>query len=93
MLMHHADAGPNGVPGPLEADRLAIDLDLARIGLDQAVENIHQCAFAGAVLADERVDLPGKDREVDAVIGQDAGELLYDATHFNGDLVHSAPGT
>ena len=51
VLVHHADAVAQGVRGRLERDRLAVDENLARVGLVQAVENLHQGALARAVLA------------------------------------------
>ena len=44
-----------------------------------AVEDLHQRRLAGAVLADDGVDRAGRDREVDAVVGDHAGEALDDA--------------
>ena len=37
-------------------DRLAVDQDLALVGLEQAEQDVHQRGLAGAVLADDGVD-------------------------------------
>ena len=67
--------------GPVIRTDLAVDEHLALVGLDQPVEDVHERALAGAVLAEEGMDLAGPDVEVDVVVGEDAGELLGDAAH------------
>ena len=47
--------------------RLAVDRDLARVGPMHAAENADQRRFAGAVLADQRVDFARHHVEIDAV--------------------------
>ena len=56
--------------------------DLAFVRLVEAVENAHERALAGAVLAEERVHLAGPHIEVDVVVGDHPGEPLRDAAHF-----------
>ena len=63
----------------VDLDRLAVDQDLALVGLVQAVQDRHQRRLAGAVLAEQRVDLAGDHVEVDSVVGDDRAELLRDA--------------
>ena len=65
-------------------DRLAIDADLAGIGLVEAVEDRHQRRFAGAVLADNAVDRALADRQVDVLVGVDGAEALVDADQLDG---------
>ena len=65
--------------GPLMRRGLAVDEDLALVGLQQPVEHVHQRRLAGAVLAEQRVDLTGLDDEVDVVVGHEAAEALRDA--------------
>jgi hypothetical protein len=43
-----------------------------------AAEDLHQGAFARAILAHDRVNFAGSKLKLDAVKGQRAGELLYD---------------
>ena len=52
--------------------------DLARVGLVEPVEDVHQRRLAGAVLAEQRVHLAARELEVDVVVRDDAGEHLRD---------------
>jgi hypothetical protein len=52
MLVHHPDARGNGVLGGVELYRLPIEEDLALVGLQQPVQDVHQRGLAGAVLAE-----------------------------------------
>ena len=63
----------------LHDDGLALPADLAGIGLQHAVDDLDQRALAGAVLAEQRVDLAGQDSQVDAIVGEAARKLLHDA--------------
>ena len=64
---------------------VAVDDDRALVGPVRAVEGLHQRRLAGAVLADDGVDRAGADREVDAVVGDDAGEALDDVAQLDRD--------
>ena len=57
VLVHHADAGGDRVLGGADVHRLVVDQDLALVGLDQPVQDVHQGGLAGAVLAEQGVDL------------------------------------
>ena len=63
--------------------RLAVDQDLAAVGLVEAVEDVHQRRLAGAVLADDAVDRAGRDDEVDVAVGVDRAEALVDAAQLD----------
>ena len=82
VLVHHADAGRDRVAGALEDDGLAVDDDLALVGGVEPVEHVHQGGFAGAVLAQQGVDLAGFDPQVDLVVGHQRAEPLGDALQF-----------
>ena len=69
-------AGGRGVG---DGDRLALPADLARGRLQRAVDDLDQRRLAGAVLAEQRVDLARRDGEVDAVVGPERAEILGDA--------------
>ena len=73
-----------GVRDRPETARVAIHPQLAgeRSSGIASAENLEQRGFAGAVLADERMNLTGRDREVDTVECAYAGELLADAPHL-----------
>jgi hypothetical protein len=80
MLEHHADAAIDGLARIGEADQFAIQPDFALVGMLDAEQDLHQGGFAGAVLADHGMHLAGIDREVDAIIGDDAAGIgLADA--------------
>ena len=70
--------GRDRVARRAERDRLAVDQDLARVRPVEPGEDVHQRALAGAVLAEQRVDLAAAQVEVDAVVRQHAGEALDD---------------
>ncbi len=63
-------------------DLLPVEQDLALVRAREPVQDVHQGGLAGAVLAEQRVDLARPDLEVDAVVGDDARISLRDATHL-----------
>jgi hypothetical protein len=78
------DPHPGGLRlrGMVEGLLHAVDPDRAGVLRVHAGEDLHQRRLAGAVLADERVDLAGAQVEVDAVQDVDAEEALADAAHL-----------
>ena len=84
VLVHHADAEAVGVVRVFDGDDLAVLADLALLGLIQAEQDGHERGLAGAVFAEQRMDLPLAQLERDVVIGHDAREALRDVQHFNG---------
>ncbi len=81
VLVDHPDAAGDRVGRARDADHLAVDEHFPLVGLDQPVEDVHERALAGAVLAEEGMDLAGPDIEVDVVVGEHARELLRDPAH------------
>ncbi|MNT41147.1 hypothetical protein D3C72_1775000 [compost metagenome] len=73
-----------------EAAHFAVEMDLAVIGAGRidARKHLHQRRLAGAVFADQRVDLALAHLEADIVQGLHARKRLGDATHFENDIVH-----
>ena len=67
MLEHHADAELPRHAGTGDPDGLALPQDLARIGLQRTEKHLDQRRLAGAVFAEEGVDLALLDREVDGI--------------------------
>ena len=53
-------------------------------GREGAAQDLHQRALAGAVLAEQGVDLARAELEVDAVEGDGGAEALADARHATG---------
>ena len=79
MLVDHPDTRRDGVLRGVEADRLAVEQDLALVRLQQPVQHVHQRGLAGAVLAEQGVHLAGGHRQVDLVVGHQRTEPLGDA--------------
>ena len=75
-------------PGPGEVLHDVVEQDLALVGVVEAVEHVHQRRLAGAVLAEQAVDLARLDHEVDVVVGDESAEALRDAAEFE---LHSRP--
>ena len=57
VLVHHADAQGVGVVGVMDGDGLAVLADFALLRLVETEENAHQGGFAGAVFAQQCVNL------------------------------------
>src|SRR5207253_11031770 len=55
--------------------------------LFRSVEDVHQRRLPGAVLAEQRVHLAGKEVKVDAVVRDDAGEPDRKSTRLNSSHV------
>ena len=68
-------------------NRLAVQPDLALVGVVEPVEDVHEGRLAGAVLAEERVHLALGELEVDAVVGEDSREPLRDSLELEKGLV------
>ena len=79
MLMHHADAGVDGVLGAVEVGRLAVDEDFALVRAVEPGEDVHQRGLAGAVFAEQAENLSGPDIKVDVGVCDDLAEALGDA--------------
>ena len=87
FLVDDRDAGALGVLNAGEANRRALDPDLAVIVDVHAGEDLHQGRLAGAVLAHEGVDLAAPQVEVDVAQSRHAGEGFGDAFGFEDDGV------
>ena len=73
--------------GP-ELAQLALVVDLAGVAADGvgAREHVHQRGFAGAVFADQCVDLPGFHLQVHVVQSLDAGKFLGNGLHLQNNI-------
>ncbi len=78
MLEYHADAQTPRHGWVAHRQRPTLPANLAAAGLGDAVDDLHQRAFAGAVLAEQGTDLAWGNGQVDTVVGQAAGVLLAD---------------
>ena len=63
-------------------DWLAVENDLARVGPDEAVDDVHERRFASAVFPQQRVDLTPFDGQVHVVIGPEVSEGLDDPSEL-----------
>ena len=59
-----------------DRDGLAVEADLAAVGAQDAIDDVHQRRLAGAVLAGEGVDLALAQLELDAAQRVDRSERL-----------------
>ena len=72
----------------LEANETAAaELELAGVGSEGASDDVDQGRFAGAVLAEQHVDLAGPEVEIDVVQCQHAREALGDSDHFEKKIL------
>jgi len=78
VLVDHEDARVERVARRPEAHGPPGELDLALVLSVEAGEDVRQRRLAGAVLAEQRVDLAGGRLEVDVLVGDDGGEALGD---------------
>ena len=92
VLMDHADAVVDGVARSTHGHRLSVQQDLALVGTGEAVEDVHEGGLAGAVLAQERMDLAGAHVQVDVVVRDDARISLGDAAHLESRHDHRSVG-
>src|SRR5213596_2903570 len=65
-------------------DLVPRDSDRALVGTLHPVEDLHEGRLAGAVLADDRVDLARHHPKVHPVIGHHAWEALADSVQLDG---------
>ena len=66
LLMDHGDAIAQGVPRRSEMDFLAVDEETTGVRLIHSAQDVHERRLAGAIVADDCVDRPRLDRQVDA---------------------------
>ena len=65
----------------------AVEVDLARVGLGLAGDDVHHCRLAGAVRADDRPQLAGFDVEAEVVERLEAVEADRDAVEVEDGVV------
>ena len=82
VLVHHPHAGPDRRARSAQTHGVPLDHDLALVGVVEPVEDVHQRRLAGAVLAEQRVDLALEQVEADVVVGDDPREALRDVPHL-----------
>ena len=93
VLEHHADALVAGLGGLVRRIDLAAEAHDAFVGAHDAVDHLDQRRLAGAVLAQQRVDLLGADGERHVVVGDHAGKALGDALQLEQRPGHRRPSS
>ncbi len=88
VLVDHADAAGDRIGRTGDRDRRTVEQDLAGIRCREAVQDVHQRRLAGAVLAEQRVDLARPDVEIDPVVCNDARIALGDPAHLECGSAH-----
>ncbi len=84
VLVDHPDAQVDRPPRGFDLHRLAVEQDLALVGLVEPVEDVHQRRLARAVLTQQRVDLPALQLEVDRIVRDQRAEALGDPAQLEG---------
>ena len=82
VLEHHADTELPRVSGIDHRDRRTFPEDFTRVGYHHAIDNLHQCALAGAVLTQDGVDLAKPDGKVDVIVGDNGRVHLADSAQL-----------
>src|SRR5262245_51068302 len=76
MLMDHADAETNGVMGAVDDAGFTVNEDLADVRPIKSVRDPHGGRFPRAVFADDSVNRPRTNKNVDAIVREDVSEAL-----------------
>ncbi len=82
MLEHHTDAQLSGRRRTADLDGLAVPQNLALIGFDHTVDDLHQGGFTRAILPQHGMNLPRQDREGNIVVGYHRRIGLGDIAKF-----------
>ena len=89
LLVHECEAAPRRVEWAVEADGLAVDDELALVGLHHAREDLDQRALPGPVLPEQPDDRAGDDDAGGMIERDHAGIALHEALDHDERL---APG-
>ena len=81
FLMDEGDPRVQRLTGVLESLRLVVQQNLPCVGPEHAAQNVHQRAFARAVLAQQRADFPAAKRKIDGFQHVVRAEGFHDPTH------------
>ena len=72
MLKHHADAEPRAAPGCGDRDRAALASDLARVGLQRAIDDLTSVDLPAPFSPSSAWISPRAISKIDAVVRDDA---------------------
>src|SRR5690349_8064252 len=82
MLVHHADAGGDGVLRRTDFDATTIDPDFTGVRAMKTIDDVHQRGFARAVFSDQSVNAASRHREKYRSIRVHRAKALVDAAQF-----------
>ena len=88
MLIDHADSVLERILRCTDHDRLAVDTDLPRIGLQHAGQDAHQRTLSRTVLAEQSVNFAAVGGEVHIIIGEAGRKLFADPPHLHSCFCH-----
>ena len=92
MLVHHSDAVGDGIVRTVDANRLAVDPNLALVRLVQAVDDVHQRRLARAVLAQQAWISPfSRTKSTWSLARTPGNRLVIPETCRTGAMVPLAP--
>ena len=82
MLEHHADAARAGLRRPGEDHLFTLPEHFAFARLDQSINGFDERRFARAVFAEQRMNLPRPNIDIDRLIGQEIAIALGQANRL-----------
>ena len=82
MLVDHADTERNRIVRRFDVTYLAVDENLAAIGGVKAVSDAHRRRLPSAVLADDGMDRPRLNDDIDVIVGEYVAEPFCDLSEF-----------
>ena len=90
VLMHHADAELHRRCRRIDRNLLSAQVNTAAGRLIETEQDVHQRAFSGAVLAEQRMNLALKNAQIHILVGIKVTEFLRDMLHSQ-NLFHPIP--
>jgi len=84
MLMHHPYSGSYSIGRISNPRRYVIDINLTAVCFVKAIENAHECGFAGTILADNSVDRTGRYDEINIPVCLYCAKGLRDTPQVDG---------
>ena len=76
--MDHTHTQGDGIVWISDIRSLPAHIDLALIGGIEAIEDVHERAFTGAILPQQAQDLPFLQGQIDVIVRQHTGKPLGD---------------
>src|SRR6266496_6648870 len=80
--MNHADSARDGIRRITDLHGVSVEQNLALIRASQSEEDIHERCLAGAVFAEERMDLSGLHIQIDSIVRYNTWVTFGDSAHF-----------